>query len=143
MDNILPEGGDDTLLKILFQTVEDFDINDYWRECLRMWRWIVAQNPQTTRFLNNVIQLKREWLKKENYKKGTILGNCFFCHSAGYLTTDPENLAADCSKCPAVAIDPEFDCALREYNYLYKPKSFLAKLERLDKKRRKLQRNRN
>jgi hypothetical protein len=143
MENILPESetDDPTLMKILFQSLDEFEIPDYWRECLRMWRWIISQNPQT---IDDIIRLKIKWLETEKYDIDNIQGHCFFCHAArhiaGWNNKREPIYAADCTKCLGVAIDPEFDCAHPDYSYQKKPNSFLLKLERMDKRRRKLER---
>ncbi|MDD5381896.1 MAG: hypothetical protein PHG53_09720 [Phycisphaerae bacterium] len=88
-----------------------------WYECLRMWRDIVHSG-----------YFKEEWLEKSGYED-ELYNNCFFCewakqHRGGGLT---------CDACPAKEIDAEFECGKEEYDYLFHPDLFLAKLEELNK----------
>ena len=47
-----------------------------WDECLRMWKWIVEQNPIS---VEAVWGLKKEWIKDNEYEHKSIWGWCFFC----------------------------------------------------------------
>jgi len=106
-----------------------------------MWRWIVAQIGRAQVWY--IPALKKEWFQNNGYDPDQIMGLCFFCEASKKEIQTSEDLEStllgtDCERCPAIFIDPDFDCALEEYNYFDKPKSFLAKLERMYKKWNKL-----
>ncbi|MCJ7776850.1 MAG: hypothetical protein MUP16_00830 [Sedimentisphaerales bacterium] len=102
-------------------------LNQTWVLCLRMWKWIARVWIKG----DDVNKLKKEWWEKHGFSVSHLSsGNCFFCNSAGYKSSD------DCVRCPGKKIDKDFDCMCEEYDYEEKPKAFYAKLLRLDKIRR-------
>lgn len=99
-----------------------------WKECLRMWKWIVKQIDKGTD--ESIGTLKVQWLDEHGYGNNNIQAGCFFCH---YITEKSE----DCSICPGYLVDKKFSCQNKTYDYEYKPKKFYKKLLELDTKRRR------
>lgn len=103
-----------------------------WKNCLKMWEWIVEEyEQQACPDFDDIEALKQRWCKENNWAK-KLFCNCFFCQFAE--RDRPEYL--NCRKCPARRIDPEFNCQAEEYEFELFPVAFLAKLKELDKKRR-------
>lgn len=95
-------------------------LDETWRLCLSMWRWIAKQWKLGRR---DVFDLKLEWLEKHGYKDQEIHENCFFCHAA----------PANCPACPGRVIDSAFNCHNLTWNT--DPVAFLKVLEVLNRKR--------
>jgi hypothetical protein len=103
------------------------DIDEVWKECLRMWRWIsdkIRKMKKEDLDISSVFDLKREWLTKNDYDLSSILNECFFC------TVSPT-----CRLCPGRKVDPTFDCVGQEYDFFTKPIKFYNKLRSLNRKR--------
>ncbi len=98
-------------------------LDETWRLCLSMWRWIAKQKKEGVG--TNVDNLKHEWLAK-HYPR-YVQNNCFFC---GYA-------AVFCPKCPGRLVDESFLCDNTEYSYFGKPIKFYNKLVSLNRKRLK------
>ena len=101
-------------------------LNKTWEECLRMWKWIDSQVAESYGDDDDspVESLKEEWLEDYGYDPSEINFMCFFCNMAG----NSHSGASECEdKCPAVAIDPDFDCCMEDddgYNFEMYPKAF-------------------
>lgn len=98
-------------------------LNETWRLCLSMWRWIAKQWREGTEL--TVGQLKRLWLEKHEHE-GVYL-NCFFCeyrYSRG-----------NCENCPGALVDSAFRCGNSEYEWCKNPIGFYNKLRSLNRKR--------
>jgi len=65
-----------------------------------------------------------------------VWNDCFFCQFAKDEYDKPETSGFMCDYCPAVQIDPKFDCVTSDYSYLTNPKEFRRKISQLNKKRR-------
>jgi len=104
-------------------------LDDVWKECLRMWRWISDQvRKGNSRDIN---ELKSIWFNKEGYVESDICCGCFFCKY------DQEENGSMCSNCPGALVDPEFDCRYTEYDSFQEPIKFYNKLRSLNRKRLK------
>ncbi len=113
--------------------VKKLTLNETWRLCLKMWRWIAKQVKEGTK--KSTDKLKLEWLKN-NWAGKKLYGSCFFCE---YLEKHPKagNACPSCPSCPAVMIDPKFSCMGTAYDYEGYPIKFYNKLVSLNRKRNK------
>lgn len=102
-------------------------LNQTWRECIRMWKWIVKNCDGNSRLVE---VLKAQWLKGHGYTK--VDSNCFFCEYDGQHTQQE----IGCPECPGKLADKRFSCGRVTYSYIDLPKKFLKKLLELDAKRR-------
>ena len=106
-------------------------LNKTWKECLRMWKWIVKQVDKGDE--TGVEALKKEWLRTHGYDE-YVSGSCFFC--------DYDRLNGDdnhyCASCPGRLVLESFSCTDTFYNYYNKPKKFYKKLLELDAKRKRV-----
>lgn len=96
-----------------------------WVNCLRMWKWI-SENWKKG---DNVVTMKKRWLRNNGFNAGSIKNYCFFCD---YHSNENE----DCEICPGKLINSQFHCQNVTYNYYLKPKKFYAKLLHLNAKRK-------
>lgn len=103
-------------------------LNQTWKNCLRMWKWI----DKTWKPGMNVLNLKREWLKKWMPDLDLIC-DCFFCK---YQVDEANPGGYKCSSCPGRLVSSRFHCCNITYVYRDKPKKFYQKLLQLDVKRR-------
>ena len=106
------------------------NLDDTWKYCLRMWRWI-AEQRKIDNFLS-VSTLKRIWLSDNGFSN--VESNCFFCER------NKRNISCRC--CPAALVEERFYCMNDDYHFSHKPIHFykrLRKLNRLRKLGRKLQ----
>jgi len=110
------------------RTTKGMRIATVWRLCIEMWEWIVERIEAGDE--RDIEKLKEAWLKEHGYK---LYLDCFFCD---YMK---RNRDGSCSPCPAVTIDPDFDCMSIVYDYYENPVKFLAKLHRMHKKFLKMQ----
>lgn len=108
-------------------------LNDTWKHCLSMWRWIARQKRAGSRQPSFI--LKRRWLANHGFEEDALNSDCFFCEYAethggkGGLTSE------DCVKCPGKTVD-EFNCMSTQYHY-DRPVAFYNKLVALNRKRLK------
>jgi hypothetical protein len=107
-------------------------LNQTWKNCLRMWKWI-AKNWEPGA---NIRVLKRQWFCK--YKPQLdIESDCFFCEYQSQHNTKVDTLIIpDCMACPGKLVSKHFNCCCKTYNYEYHPKKFYQKLLQLDAKRK-------
>lgn len=96
-------------------------LNETWKQCIAMWKWIAEQKGV------NTVLLKIRWLGEHGFE-GIECG-CFFCDYAD------GQAGVDCEKCPAVMIDPNFSCDKPKYHYRKKRIAFYEKLVALNEKR--------
>ncbi len=99
-----------------------FNLEETWRLCLSMWRWIAKQIREGSE--ESVSDLKEEWLEKEGIEE--IEEDCFFCEYGG----------GECGDCPGRLVDPDFHCANDEYYWVDSPILFCNELIRLNRKRK-------
>lgn len=108
-------------------------LNDTWKYCLRMWKWIAERRKEGDKRSVNV--LKEVWLEGKNF--GYIINDCFFCNYDTYS----KRYKDACTGCPSRRIDKFFHCTNYSYSYIKRPMQFykqLVKLNRLRKLGRKL-----
>lgn len=109
-----------------------------WKECLRMWKWISEQPMPKYDLLDNIENLKEQWLNEHDYILSTMDSDCFFCNYASEHETINDNDC--CQNCPGRLVSKSFSCIDYRYRYDEQPKKFYKKLVQLNKKR--LERNR-
>lgn len=107
-------------------------LDETWKQCLKMWRWIVKQKKLHPYSEVNV--LKRKWFRKYS-PRDSKLAHCFFCDY------NKANHGGYCRKCPATVIDQSFYCGNSKYHFAYEPTAFLKEITRLNKIRLKEKRN--
>jgi len=100
-----------------------------WELCLLTWKWIAKQRTLHPRA--NVWVLKEQWLEDHNIEGLERYANCFFCRFAERGV----NNDFSCRRCPAVKVDPDFNCRLDRIHYSRHPRLFYKELVRLNKKR--------
>lgn len=93
-----------------------------------MWRWIAKEIRKDAE--QDVEELKEQWIEK--HAKDELVFNCYFCDRNDSLGGDA---TTDCSYCPGLKIDKEFDCNSKEYNFEFHPIAFYNKLRALNRKR--------
>lgn len=100
-----------------------------WKLCLEMWDWIAEMIRAGDD--RGIWGLKRAWLTEHGY---AMENECFFCD---WAIADGKNCENDC---PGTVVDPRFRCDRTAYHYDDAPLKFHAKLHRMDKKRRQMNR---
>ena len=112
-------------------------LDETWKNCLSMWRWIAKQKRAGSR--KDVFDLKEEWL--DNKGRLGLIETCFFCD---YNVRRGGTIGINkCKKCPAKKVDSEFHCeydAMENdvaYKWNDKPIAFYNKLVSLNRKRLK------
>ena len=106
-------------------TSMNLTLDETWEECIKMWRWIVANRRPG----DNIHTSKRAYADKL-YPEGEMPCNCFFCDYA----EANEKTRSICLSCPGVLVDPSFVCDHPHYAYNgTRPELFLAKLEELNR----------
>ena len=100
--------------------MKKLSLDETWKNCLKMWRWIAKEKKANSRLWVNV--LKRKWLLRHNFS-GPIRSHCFFCEYA----------VQDCIQCPARKIDRDFWCMNSEYHHRRRPADFLREITCLNK----------
>ena len=100
--------------------MKKLNLDETWKKCLLMWRWIIRQPCP-----RNVLRLKEKWLKKNGFDYGDIESDCFFC--------DYANRYMGCFSCPGGKVEKNFSCCNYDYHYFYKPVAFLKKITELNK----------
>ena len=108
------------------------NLNETWRLCLSMWRWIAEEQKRGNNKL--VLSLKVEWLQKHGFEEDFIENDCFFCRYAVVHKARVRNTVG-CSDCPGTKVDRLFTCFDNDYSYYYKPIAFYNKLRALNRKR--------
>jgi hypothetical protein len=103
-------------------------LNETWKNCLRMWKWIVEQIDDDTDNLCLTVCLKVDFLNKYHFKK-EIKSDCFFCEY------DDSRNGDNCNKCPGFLVDPTFSCMDPVYGFHRNPQLFYKKLLRLNARR--------
>lgn len=96
-------------------------LNETWKRCLRMWRWIVKEWEKDNTQIVGI--LKEIWLEKYD-PDANLEYDCYFCN---YY------MESNCSNCPPVLVNKKFRCWNSSYSFDCKPNKFLAKLEQLNK----------
>ena len=109
-------------------------LDRYWKNCLRMYKWVAEQYDGTI----SITMLKHEWLRAHRFKK-RVLAYCFFCQWAGEHGQRDFDAKKGCPECPGALVDARFKCGNVRYDYSRKPKAFYAKILRLDAIRRQEQ----
>lgn len=105
-------------------------LNETWRLCLSMWRWIAKQVRMGSETAV-VWDLKYKWLNK-NWTKTPPKNECFFCE---YTKTHYRKDKASCQICPGALVEKQFRCDNRKYHYKSHPIAFYNKLRSLNRKR--------
>lgn len=108
-------------------------LDQTWKLCLSMWRWIVRQIRQNSAL--NVNVLKQQWLDEHGYDSADIRDDCFFC---AYIEV---RNSKGCEKCPGKKVDKGFDCRNFKYSWFSVPIAFYNKLVSLNRKRMKKKRS--
>ncbi len=109
-------------------------LNETWRLCLSMWKWIAKQKRAGT--LKDTYNLKVEWLQKHWVGKD-VYDECFFCdYQIQHRKREYEG-ASDCPGCPGALVDKWFDCYHSGCDWFYNPIAFYNKLVSLNRKRKK------
>ncbi len=107
-------------------------LNQTWKNCLRMWKWIakVCDSEEGRRV--SIRRLKIRWMDT-HMPDVHIEADCFFCKYNG----DHRKESA-CDACPGKLVSRRFHCWHNvSYRYDEDPKKFYKKLLHLDAKRRK------
>lgn len=105
-------------------------LNQTWKNCLRMWKWIDKVYDPDSWMKCDVEDLKKEWLRK-HIPDADITANCFFCE---YNESHPK-FDETCSHCPGKLVSRSFHCVDRpSYRYDRNPMKFYPKLLQLDAK---------
>lgn len=115
--------------------MKKYNLEDTWKFCLQMWKWIAKQkfSKRNLKLFDEVHAYKKAWLQKHGFNEVIIVANCLFCH---YHETHNGNEI--CEKCPAKKIDKHFHCYnIHEYDFRFKPIKFYAKIKELNKIRLK------
>lgn len=99
-------------------------LNETWKRCLAMWRWIVARRKEGDE--RDVWNLKDAYLAEFD-PDADPLNKCYFCQ---YNVVFP--VSSYCANCPGVLVDPAFNCMSNEYHFQLHPEAFLSELERLN-----------
>lgn len=108
-------------------------LDETWKNCLSMWRWIAKQRRAGS--WQHVAYLKAEWLTSHGFEG--IEQDCFFCDRRLLCKKTGLNKDNLCINCPARRVDKEFGCCTDEYNFSDKPIAFYNKLVSLNRKRLK------
>ena len=103
-------------------------LDECWAACIEMLTWMVNQLEKHP--YSNITTLKEKWVKLHGYEEINL--NCFFCE----WDETHGKTRKDCRYCPARYVDGKFNCNNVEYRWNKRPKTFLAKIKALDKKRR-------
>ncbi len=120
------------------RNLQEMTLNQIWRECLRMWKWIVSVWGTSKYEHLCVEELKDIWLERNNYLRINYPNEkCFFCdwqkrHSNFNKNFDEKH----CDNCPGELVNIQFYCCNKSYHYSDHPKAFYNKLLKLDKKRK-------
>jgi hypothetical protein len=101
------------------------NLEETWKECIRMWKWISRQWLKPSH--PGINALKRKWLETNGYEVFSIAEWCFFCDFARGF----------CDYCPGREIDSNFSCTNGKYHYRIKPREFYQELKQLNKIRMK------
>lgn len=109
-------------------------LNQTWRKCLKMWKWIVENLNKD----EDVDELKDRYVEEKLKGDVDIYNGCYFCdwNSQQGIYTDPLDSLPACSQCPGVLVSPKFRCEGKSYCWHTKPRAFYRKLLELDKKRK-------
>lgn len=105
-------------------------LNNIWELCVDgLWKYVAKRKQAGDR--RSVYALKVAWMRRHDYKKGEIGGECFFCeYSNRHHSLDC------CGNCPGKLVDAVFSCSNPSYSYRTRPYRFYRKLLALNKKRR-------
>ena len=110
-------------------------LDETWRLCLSMWRWIAKQKRGGSK--RNIDNLKIQWLDIHGYKLNEdneyIKLNCFFCEYDEQQLRKEESANCDC--CPGKKIDIEFACTASGYCWSNDSIAFYNMLVSLNRKR--------
>jgi len=102
-------------------------LDECWEQSLAMWKHIAEHERLNSGNLSSEVPaLKAQWMRDRNLR---IYNDCFFCHYSLQLGD------TRCRLCPGRLVDPEFDCENSEYDYIFNPHGFYAKLLELNAKR--------
>ena len=109
-------------------------LDETWRLCLSMWRWIAKQKREGSRKRTDV--LKREWLRLHKIPTDAQPNNaCYFCeYNNEHNRGGNQDTDTGCT-CPGNRIDKKFDCCHSEYHFYKHPIAFYNKLVSLNRKR--------
>ena len=124
--------------------MKNLTLNETWKECLRMWKWIVEQRQKELDALDPVFLLKRRWLNNNDYYG--ITNDCFFCKYAhkkdgyGDITIPEGSREIKCSKCPGRLVAKRFSCQNMAYDWYFKPEKFYQKLLQVNQQRKQKRR---
>lgn len=116
--------------------MKKLNLDETWRLCLQMWRWIDEQIEKHDMHCWENHNLKSLWLKKQRIKRHVLM-NCFFCDYAekrnGLLVKD-NNSNYNCPECPARLVNRKFNCEKwKSYCWCDNPRAFYVKLVALNK----------
>lgn len=105
------------------KSMRRLSIEETWKECLRMWKWISQHCCG-----DDVGIFKQKWLDKHGYLKTD--SGCFFC---AYAKSSGIYSNRCLAHCPARKVDPDFICDDCSYSFLDQPEQFYQKLVELNK----------
>lgn len=107
-------------------------LNQAWKVCLRMWKWIVEQRQKGRN--DDVGDLKDEWFEtqQKKYSRIDICAGCFFCE----YDVQNNDICDECLRCPGRLVSKSFNCCHSAYDCYTEQAKFYKKLLQLDAKRR-------
>ena len=102
-----------------------------WDECELMWKWVSEQYIKRERKgIQEVYNLKIQWLEDNGYKDGLLTNNCLFCE----YTVRHDDMDCDC--CPGKAVDESFLCSNLVYHHSCFPVEFYEKIKDMNRRRK-------
>ena len=105
--------------------MKKLNLDETWKLCLQMWKWIAKQKKNGSREL--VAALKKEWLCRHKIDPEKVFATCFFCAYCVRSNADT------CDSCPGRKVNKDFNCRTNKYHYCQEPKKFYKELVRLNK----------
>ena len=113
------------------KNIKDMTIDEIWRECLAMWKWIATKRKEGNR--QSVENLKYAWLEQHGYELNLPDNDCFFCEFTEWWKWHGYR----CDICPGALVDPSFRCQASTCHYSIHPIQFYHKLVELNAKRKR------
>lgn len=125
-------------------------LDETWKECLSMWKWIVENlpcsicRPASYEIEDLLIGMKQKWLHKIGKYEGYIENECFFCQFAIDKFAEDRSISRStrqndifdyCKCCPGVLVQRSFSCQAKAYAWNMRPEKFYKKLLELNSKR--------
>ena len=103
-------------------------LDETWRLCLEMWEWVVEHYDRSR--VCHVEELKENWLLEHGFSG--IAHDCFFCEYQK-RHGDP----GSCNGCPGRDVQVRWHCSNYPASWCEKPATFIAKLKRMNKLRKR------